>query len=173
MLLLSTVRSQSNVSITDHGENAELSLALLDVKLATRCNVKQAGSVHADLLSTSLNPFPRIAIVNAAADLQPIRPRSTGFCRRVVVSRSKHDDMCSDEIIVAVQFPIIPCRQLGDIICLEIRIGGRQCSSHDLLHAACVQVYAGSESCHCEWSGLLRRQDTGIWTGDGNRIHII
>lgn len=61
-----------------------------------------SGQKLTHLLSTPLNPFPGIFLTDTSAYLQLSRPRSQCFSRRLIIARTKHDDVRALEVGVAV-----------------------------------------------------------------------
>ena len=62
------------------------------------------------LFSTSINPLPRVFIINPTADLEVSWPGCQGLTRGVFIAGTQHDDMRTQEIVVSVQAGIVARR---------------------------------------------------------------
>lgn len=123
----------------------------------TTTTEQQPHTPHSSyLLSTGVDPLPRVLVRDAAADLERPGPGGQGLPRRVGVARPEHDDVCAREVVLPVQVGKVRGCVGGDEVGLEGRRGLLvEGPADDLLYLACVQVYAGAEYRHFSKEGRI------------------
>ena len=96
------------------------------------------------------NPLFCIGLVDSAADLHASFPCFQRLFRCGVVAGAEHYDVGACKVVLLVEVGVVCGGVFGGPIRFEdVGRGGVEGAADDLLDAAGVQVYTGTEACHC------------------------
>ena len=93
-------------------------------------------------------PFLCVRSSDTAADLHPIGIGGQRSTSRLIISRTKFDHVSPGQAVGPISLGEPVGRSIGNEILDRTRAFVAQAAADNLLHAAIVQVNAGSKKCH-------------------------